>query len=56
MSNEKKPSQFEVPYPLVVQYETVLRDTLEFWKFRSITNLIRQNPKQIEKIKKRYSK
>jgi hypothetical protein len=51
----KKPEFFPLPYPLMVQSETQVRDTQEFWRFRTITNVLRQSPDQVKKFKERYN-
>ncbi len=52
--NEQKPTVFAVPYQMTVLGESSVRSKEEFWRFRTITNVIRQTPKQIENYKNRY--
>ena len=53
--DSKKPSFFELPYALMAQSEEAVRDMQEFWRFRTITNILRQSPAQIAKFKERYN-
>lgn len=52
--NDQKPMVFSVPYQMTVLGESSVRSKEEFWRFRTLTNVIRQTPKQIENYKSRY--
>lgn len=54
MEEEKKP-KFSIPYAMAIEGETSVRDQAEGWKFRVLTNTIRQTPTQIKKVEERYS-
>ena len=43
-----------LPYKIMVKYENTLRISEDFWKFRCITNVLRQNSQQIDNYRKRY--
>ena len=51
-----KPKPKTVPYKIVVQYEITLRVPEDFWRFRTATNVLRQNSLQIENYRQRYQK
>lgn len=51
---EKKPVAFPIPYQMVVESETAIRSKSDFWRFRVLSNILRQTPRQIEQFQKRY--
>lgn len=55
MSEEKKFENKTLPYEIVVKYQNTLRVPLDFWRFRVVTNVLRQPLHCIESYKKRYS-
>jgi hypothetical protein len=51
----KKPLVFSLPYPMMVKAQEAVRPKEDFWKFRVLTNVLRQTPAQIKKYKERYN-
>jgi hypothetical protein len=51
-----KPGKAVLPYPIVVKYENTLRVSEDNWRFRCITNVLRQTAAQIENYRLRYEK
>ena len=43
-----------LPYQIMVEYENYLRQKADVWRFRCLTNVIRQSPQQIDKFVQRY--
>ena len=52
---EKKQAFFPLPYPMMVKAQESVRPKEDFWKFRVLTNVLRQTPAQIKKYKERYN-
>lgn len=43
-----------VPYTTIVNFENSLRQKMDGWRFRVITNVLRQSPSQIIRFTDRY--
>ena len=50
-----KPVFFPLPYAMVVDAETTMRQKEDFWRLRVLATVLRQTPDQIKKFKERYN-
>ena len=53
--NEKKPEFFTIPYTVMVQAQEECRQKVDFWRLRTIANVLRQTPAQIKSFEERYT-